>query len=112
MEQVFQNLFNNALRHSFDGGRIRVTARRRGPVAEISVSDDGSGIPAAALPRIFERFFRADPARSRAEGGTGLGLAIVRHLIQAMGGEVGARSELGQGTTIWFTLPLIDGSGE
>jgi two-component system phosphate regulon sensor histidine kinase PhoR len=112
LEQVFRNLFDNALRHSSDGGRVRVTALRRGPVAEISVSDDGSGIPAAALPRIFERFFRADPARSRAEGGTGLGLAIVRHMIQAMGGEVGARSELGQGTTIWFTLPLIDGAGE
>lgn len=112
LEQVFRNLFNNALRHSCDGGRVRVTARRRGPVAEISVRDNGSGIPASALPRIFERFFRADPAKSRAEGGTGLGLAIVRHSIQAMGGEVGVESELGQGTTIWFTLPLIDGDGE
>lgn len=108
LEQVFRNLFDNALRHGSEGGRVRVSAVQSGPVTEISVSDDGSGIPAAVLPRIFERFFRADPARSRAEGGTGLGLAIVRHLVHAMGGEVGAESELGRGTTIRFTLPSID----
>lgn len=108
LEQVFRNLFDNALRYGSEGGRIRVSAVQTGPLARISVSDDGSGIPAAVLPRIFERFFRADPARSRAEGGTGLGLAIVRHLVHAMGGEVGAESELGRGTTIRFTLPSID----
>jgi two-component system phosphate regulon sensor histidine kinase PhoR len=108
LDQVFRNLFDNALRHGSEGGRVRVSAVRAGPFTEISVSDDGAGIPAAVLPRIFERFFRADPARSRAEGGTGLGLAIVRHLVHAMGGEVGAESELGRGTTIRFTLPTID----
>ena len=72
----------------------------------VEVADTGSGISSRALPRIFERFYRADTARARSEGGTGLGLAIVRHLVHAMGGEVGAESELGKGTTIWFTLPL------
>ncbi len=90
-----------------EGGRVEVVSDPAGPLTRISVSDDGSGIPAAVLPRIFERFFRADPARSRAEGGTGLGLAIVRHLVHAMGGEVGAESELGRGTSIRFTLPAI-----
>jgi two-component system, OmpR family, phosphate regulon sensor histidine kinase PhoR len=71
----------------------------------IEVRDTGSGIASPHLGRIFERFYRADPARSRAEGGTGLGLAIVRHLVERHGGSIGAESELGRGTTIHFTLP-------
>ena len=78
----------------------------------MSVTDSGSGIPESALPRIFERFYRADPARSRAEGGTGLGLAIVRHLVLAMDGEVWAESEEGVGATIHMTLPILDRSAE
>ena len=70
----------------------------------LRVSDDGAGIPRAALPRIFERFYRADPSRARAQGGTGLGLAIVKHLVEAMGGEVRAESELGRGTTMHIWL--------
>ena len=77
----------------------------------VAVRDTGRGIPAAALPRIFERFFRVDPARSREAGGTGLGLAIVRHLVLAMGGEVAAESALGRGTTVRFTLPRMGGEG-
>ena len=71
----------------------------------VAIKDDGPGIPASALPRIFERFYRVDPARSRREGGTGLGLASVRHLVNAMGGEVWAESKMGQGTTVTFILP-------
>jgi signal transduction histidine kinase len=69
------------------------------------VADTGTGIPRDALARIFERFYRVDPARSRAEGGTGLGLSIVRHMVESMGGAIEARSILGKGTTIRFWLP-------
>jgi signal transduction histidine kinase len=106
LSQIFQNLFDNALRYTPAGGRIRVSVRELDGVASVEVTDTGSGIPARSLPRIFERFYRVDPARSREAGGTGLGLAIVRHLVQSMGGEAMAESELGRGTTIRFTLPL------
>jgi two-component system phosphate regulon sensor histidine kinase PhoR len=105
LRQVFRNLIENSLRYTGRGGTIAVRARPERGMVRVEVSDTGAGIPSRALPRIFERFYRADTARARSEGGTGLGLAIVRHLIQAMGGEVGAESELGKGTTIWFTLP-------
>ena len=104
LAQVFQNLLDNALRYTSEG-RIRVGMSRRDRTLEVSVEDTGMGIPARSLARIFERFYRVDSARSREAGGTGLGLAIVRHLVQEMGGEVSASSELGKGTTIRFTLP-------
>jgi len=110
LAQVFRNLLENSVRHTEPGGTIHVACTT--PVAgtaEVAVSDDGEGIPSRALARIFERFYRADSSRARDLGGTGLGLAIVRHLVGAMGGEVWAESELGQGTTIRFTLPLEDG---
>jgi signal transduction histidine kinase len=72
---------------------------------QLFVSDTGSGIPAEHLPRIFERFYRVDPGRSREQGGTGLGLAIVKHLVEAHGGRVEADSALGRGTTIRMTFP-------
>ncbi len=105
--QTFRNLFENALRHTDEGGRIHVEVGRTedGRRVRVEVVDDGEGIPSKVLPRIFERFFRADASRARDFGGTGLGLAIVRHLVGAMGGEVEAESELGKGTTIRFTLP-------
>jgi two-component system phosphate regulon sensor histidine kinase PhoR len=105
LRQVFRNLIENSLRYTGRGGTIAVRAQPGGGMVRVEVSDTGAGIPSRSLPRIFERFYRADTARARSEGGTGLGLAIVRHLIQAMGGEVGAESELGRGTTVWFTLP-------
>ncbi len=105
VEQVLKNLVDNAIRYTPEGGKIRVYIDDLGDMGKVTVRDNGPGIPTSALPRIFERFYRVDPARSRAEGGTGLGLAIVRHLVHAMGGEVWAESELGQGTRIIFTLP-------
>lgn len=104
--QILRNLLENALRHTGDGGHIHVTAAEiDGGLVGIEVSDDGEGIPSRSLPRIFERFYRADSARDRDVGGTGLGLSIVRHLVSVLGGTVEVESELGRGTTIRFTLP-------
>ena len=105
LRQIFTNLFDNALRHTPPDGRIRVAAEHAGHDTLIRVSDTGSGIGAEHLPRIFERFYRVDPGRSRQEGGTGLGLAIVKHLVEAHGGHVEAESELGRGTTILLYFP-------
>jgi PAS domain S-box-containing protein len=115
LRQILANLFENAIRHTPDGGAIRVHVSNGRPMAgngasarntvTIRVEDTGSGIPRDSLPRIFERFYRADPARSRAEGGTGLGLSIVKHLTEAMGGDVSAESDLGKGTTVQVNLP-------
>jgi signal transduction histidine kinase len=105
LREALTNLFDNALRHTPPGGRIRVTTQRAGQDTVVRVSDTGSGIPAEHLPRIFERFYRVDPGRSRQEGGTGLGLAIVKHLVEAHGGRVQAHSELGRGTTILLSFP-------
>lgn len=104
---VFRNLLENSARHVDDGGRIRVrvVSDRVGGMTTVEVIDDGEGIQANVLGRVFERFFRADSSRARDLGGTGLGLAIVRHIVNAMEGAVEAESELGKGTTIRFTLP-------
>ena len=103
---VFRNLLENSIRHTDSGGSINVSmALTQDSMVEVVISDDGEGIPAESLPRIFERFYRADSARARDFGGTGLGLAIVRHLVSEMGGEVVAESQLGQGTTVRFTEP-------
>jgi len=104
VRQVLTNLLENSLRHTAAGGRIACLARLEDSGTTIAVRDNGAGIPREHLPRIFERFYRADAARSRHEGGTGLGLAIVKHLVEAHGGRVSAESELGRGTTVscWF----------
>ena len=105
--QIFRNLLENSLRYVPEGrGRISVEINSRDGLLVVAVKDNGAGIPAASLPRIFERFYRVDAARSREEGGTGLGLAIVRHLVSSMGGEVSAESTWGLGTTITFSVPL------
>jgi two-component system phosphate regulon sensor histidine kinase PhoR len=113
MEEVVYNLLDNAVKYSSAGGQIRLRAQRAeaGHVA-ISVTDEGAGIAAADLPRIFERFYRADKARSREVGGTGLGLAIVKHIAQLHGGSVEAESQLGRGTTIRVILPIAHGEAE
>ena len=87
-------------------GRIRVSATRNDDRISLSVSDNGAGIPTRDLPRIFERFYRADKARHRELGGTGLGLSIVKHIAQLHGGSVEAESELGRGTTVRVYLPV------
>ncbi|HNS50171.1 MAG TPA: ATP-binding protein [Anaerolineae bacterium] len=106
LERVLVNLLDNAVKYSRPGGRVTVSLRRLpGKVAEVQVRDEGLGIPAEALPRIGERFFRGDRARSREEGGSGLGLAIARALVEAQGGRLSLDSREGQGTTATFTLP-------
>jgi signal transduction histidine kinase len=105
LRQILTNLFDNALRHTPPGGRITVTTEASAGGVTIVVADTGSGIASEHLPRIFERFYRADPGRSRDEGGTGLGLAIVKHLMEAHEGRVEARSSLGVGTTILLFFP-------
>jgi two-component system phosphate regulon sensor histidine kinase PhoR len=111
--QVFQNLLDNALRYVPDeDGEILVEVGERAGKVQVGVHDNGTGIPATAISRIFERFYRVDAARSRQEGGTGLGLAIVRHLITSMGGKVWAESTLGLGTVMRFVLPSASAVGE
>lgn len=105
VRQIVTNLVENAIRYTPSGGTITVFTRRDNGSVTLGVRDTGAGIPAEHLPRIFERFYRVDPARSRAAGGTGLGLAIVKHLTEAHGGTVGAESQLGRGTTVIARLP-------
>ncbi|HKN59184.1 MAG TPA: ATP-binding protein [Gemmatimonadaceae bacterium] len=105
LEQILFNLVENALRHTGSGGRIAIQTARNDRGVTVIVTDTGSGIPPEHLPRIFERFYRADAGRSREAGGTGLGLAIVRHLVEAHDGTVTAESTLGSGTTIRILFP-------
>ena len=106
MTQVIDNIISNALKYSPDGGDVRFGVTTSGTYIKVMISDDGMGIPKANVNRIFDRFYRADRARSRAMGGTGLGLAIAKEMIIAHGGEIWAESEEGKGTTIFFTLPF------
>lgn len=105
LRQVLVNLFDNAVRYTPAGGLIRCRATLAEGGVQLAVTDSGIGIGGDHLPRIFERFYRADPSRSRDEGGTGLGLAIVKHITEAHGGTVAAASRLGEGTTITLTFP-------
>jgi two-component system phosphate regulon sensor histidine kinase PhoR len=110
LDQVFANLVDNAIKYGRANGKVTVNGRKlEDGRLEISVQDDGPGIPPESLDRVFERFYRVDKARSRDQGGTGLGLSIVKHIVQAHGGEVWAKSEYGKGATIFFTLPEAGG---
>lgn len=105
LEQILLNLIDNAVKYGKSGGKVEVRAMRNGADQVcVSISDDGPGIPSEATDRIFERFFRVDKARSRSQGGTGLGLSIVKHIAQTLGGRVWVESELGKGSTFFFTL--------
>ena len=112
LDQVLGNLLDNALKYTEPGGSIEIAVQERLGRVRVSVADTGIGIPAEDTARIFERFYRVDRARSRALGGTGLGLSIVKHLVQAMGGEIFVRSELGRGSTFVFTLPSAAGDAD
>jgi two-component system phosphate regulon sensor histidine kinase PhoR len=105
MEQVFVNLLDNAIKYTDVGGRVTVALAGENGSVKVVVRDTGIGIPSKDLPRIFERFYRVDKARSREMGGTGLGLAIVKHIVLQHGGSIRAESTLGEGTSIIFTLP-------
>jgi len=107
LREIFDNLLDNAVKYSSKHGEIHLGAQRRGSEIVLSVSDDGVGIGQEDLPRIFERFYRADKARSGELGGTGLGLSIVKHIAQLHGGRVEAESELGRGTRIRVILPVV-----
>lgn len=105
IHQVFSNLIDNALKYGASGGRITLGARSAPHAVEFFVQDFGGGIASEHLPRLFERFYRVDKARSRESGGTGLGLAIAKHIMLAHGGSIRAESELAHGSTFLFTLP-------
>ncbi len=105
VRQVLMNLLDNAVKFGKTGGTVDIRARRSGGFIRVSVEDNGPGVPAESVQRVFERFYRADKARSRELGGTGLGLAIVKHIVEAHGGTVGCESPAGRGATFYFTLP-------
>jgi len=106
IKQVLYNLLDNAVAHTGKDGKINVTAREHDNMVYISVSDTGEGIPPEDLPMIFERFYRVDKSRARATGGSGLGLTIAKRLVEAHGGTIKVESQVGQGSTFMFTIPI------
>jgi two-component system phosphate regulon sensor histidine kinase PhoR len=106
LEQVLSNLLENSIKYTPRGGHISVRAEERGGQVRLEIQDDGPGIEAEHRARIFERFYRIDPGRSRDMGGTGLGLAIVKHFVESMGGRVGVDPAFPRGSIFWVTLPL------
>jgi len=111
-QQVLFNLVDNAIKYGRRGGRVDISARRSANgYVQVSVADDGPGIPPEAQERVFERFYRVDKARSREQGGTGLGLAIVKHIVQAHTGEVWVESTPGEGAAFCFTIPEATAAG-
>ena len=105
IHQVFANLVSNALRYAQSGERVVIGAKEHSSTIEFFVQDFGPGIASEHLPRIFERFYRVDKARSRETGGTGLGLAIVKHIVLNHGGAVRVESTVGHGSFFFFSLP-------
>jgi two-component system, OmpR family, phosphate regulon sensor histidine kinase PhoR len=108
LQEVLQNLLDNAIQYTLPDGKIVLSADTRGDEVILTVSDSGIGIPQSDQPRIFERFYRVDAARSREAGGTGLGLAIAKHLIEAHGGRIWVESEIGVGSRFHFSVPIFD----
>jgi len=106
IHQVFSNLIENAMKYAASGRRVLLGAKNAERGVQFYVRDFGPGVPSEHLPRLFERFYRVDKARSREFGGTGLGLAIAKHIVLAHQGSIHAESELNHGSTFLFTLPL------
>jgi signal transduction histidine kinase len=106
VHQVLFNLLDNAVRFTPPGGSVTVSAQRQNGSCEVTVADTGPGISAEHLPRLFERFYRVDSARSAKDGGTGIGLAIARSVVEAHGGHIRAESEVGRGSAFTFDLPV------
>lgn len=109
VHQVLFNLLDNAVRFTPPGGRVTVHASTKNGSVDVAVADTGPGIASEHLPRVFERFYRVDPGRSRDEGGTGIGLAIARSVVEAHGGRIWAESQPGKGSVFTFELPVDDG---
>jgi two-component system phosphate regulon sensor histidine kinase PhoR len=106
LEQVLINLLDNAIKYTPEGGRVMISAIEKDQrEIQFSINDTGIGIPKEDIPRIFERFYRVDKGRSQESGGTGLGLSIVKHLVQAHSGSIWVESQIGKGSTFYFTLP-------
>jgi two-component system phosphate regulon sensor histidine kinase PhoR len=108
LQEVLQNLLDNAIQYTLPGGKIVLSAETRNDEVVFTVADTGIGIPQADQPRIFERFYRVDVARSREAGGTGLGLSIAKHLVEAHGGRIWVESEVGVGSRFHFSVPTFD----
>ncbi|WP_338827244.1 two-component system histidine kinase PnpS [Neomoorella thermoacetica] len=111
LNQVLLNLIDNGIKYTPAGGRVTIRAARLGELVQVEVADTGIGIPPESLPRVFERFYRVDKARSREMGGTGLGLAIVKHIVESHGGSISVTSRPGQGSHFFFTLPIAAEEG-
>ncbi|HEY9784429.1 MAG TPA: HAMP domain-containing sensor histidine kinase, partial [Candidatus Obscuribacterales bacterium] len=109
LSQVVVNLLSNAVKFSPPGARIVIEAKKQAEFAEVSVTDEGPGIPGDALTKVFDRFQQADPDDSRARSGTGLGLAISKAIVEGHGGAMGVNSEVGKGSRFWFRIRLGDG---
>ena len=108
MNQIELNLIGNAIKYTPDGGHIRVTAGASPDTAWMEVRDDGIGIPEKDLPRLFDRFYRVDKARSRESGGTGLGLSIAQEILNQHKGRIEISSEYGKGTSVLITMPAAE----
>ena len=108
IEQVVANLVDNAIRHSPPSSTVVVAAKTEGDTVRVEVTDTGPGIPANALPHVFDRLYRADPSREKGTGGSGLGLTIARQLVEAHGGTIWAQSEEGSGSRFGFDLPVAE----
>jgi len=105
VERAIINLVDNAIKYGKEGGEVKIVGVRNGATVKVTVSDDGPGIQPEHLPRLFERFYRIDPGRSRQHGGAGLGLSIVKHLVESMDGSINVSSDLGKGARFEMTLP-------